>query len=97
VWSCFAYRSVTVTIENDEPHLLRDRFRREQSLATECLCLVCLSGPAAEELFFGPTDDGGDRIDLDMARRYLRDCFADDQIEQQLVRMRLATRASPGH
>jgi hypothetical protein len=24
------------------------------------------------------------------ARRYLRGCFADDQIEQQLVRMRLA-------
>jgi hypothetical protein len=78
---------ITVTIEDGRPHLLRDRFRRERSSATEALAVVCLSGPAAEALFFGPPDDGSDRIDLDMARRYLRDCFADDQIELQMMRM----------
>jgi hypothetical protein len=53
------------------PHLLRDRFRRERSSAAEALCIVCLSGPAAEQLFFGPIEDDGDKIDQQMARRYL--------------------------
>jgi hypothetical protein len=75
-----------VTIEGDRPHLLRDRFRQERSLATEALAIVCLSGPAAEQLFFGP--DGGDEIDQQMARRYLRACFADSEIEFQMLRMR---------
>jgi hypothetical protein len=45
---------------------------------------------AVEAITSAQIDDGSDRIDQQMARRYLRDCFADGQIEQQLVRMRLA-------
>jgi hypothetical protein len=79
----------TVTIDG-HPHMHRDRFRRERSSATEALAIVCLSGPAAEELFFGPANDGGDHIDRQMARRYLRDCFPDSEIGYQLTRMRYA-------
>ena len=62
----------------------------DRTLGGELLAVMCRSGPAAEELICGPIDDGSDRIDQQMARRYLRDCFADGQIEQQLVRKRLA-------
>lgn len=81
---------VLVTIEDDRPHLLRDRFRRERSSATEALAIVCLSGPAAETMFFGAANDGSDQGDLDMARRYLRACFPDTEIERQMYCMQLA-------
>jgi hypothetical protein len=32
---------------------------------------MCLCGPAAEELFCGPSNDGSDAGDLQMAREYL--------------------------
>jgi ATP-dependent Zn protease len=82
----FGLPVVAVTIDG-RPHLHRDRFRRERSSATEALIIVCLAGPSAETLFFGPADDGGDRINIDMARRYLCGCFADNQIELQMLRM----------
>ena len=44
-------------------------------------------GPAGEELFFGPADDDSDFIDQLMARRYLCGCFANNQIELQMLRM----------
>ncbi len=37
----------------------------------EACVVLCLSGPESELEFCGPTNDGGDRIDYSMARRYL--------------------------
>jgi hypothetical protein len=37
----------------------------------ECMVTLCLAGPAAEAYFCGSIEDGADRIDIDMARRYL--------------------------
>ena len=51
---------------------------------------MCLSGPAAEELIYGPITDGSDRIDQQMARDYLRERYADARLEQQYIRMQLA-------
>jgi hypothetical protein len=70
--------------------LLRDRLRRPRDLGIEPLCLVCLSGPAAEQVFCGPITDGADQVDIEMAGGYLRECYSDGQIEQQFARMRTA-------
>jgi hypothetical protein len=80
-------RVITVTIEGGRPHLLRDRFRQQRSLAAEAVAIVCLSGPAAETMFFGLADDGGDHIDRQMARGYLHGYYRDAEVELQMVRM----------
>jgi hypothetical protein len=49
-------------------------------MTAEALCIVCLSGPAAEQDF----------IDQQMARRYLAACFPDAEISYQMLRMRYA-------
>jgi hypothetical protein len=33
----------------------------QRSTGIECLAILCLSGPAAEEMVCGPICDGGDR------------------------------------
>jgi hypothetical protein len=62
---------IHVTIAADGPHLFRDCFSMPANLALESLCVLCLSGPAAEEYFCGRVNDGGDETDYDMAREYL--------------------------
>jgi hypothetical protein len=79
---------VSVTIESNRPHMLRDRFRRERSSAVEALAIVCLSGPAGEAMFCGPGNDDSDLIDRRMARDYLATCFPAAQIRYQMTRMR---------
>jgi hypothetical protein len=64
----FGLPIIAVTIKDNHPHMHRDRFRRERSAAVEALTIVCLSGPCAEELFFGAANDGSDQIDQQMAR-----------------------------
>jgi ATP-dependent Zn protease len=86
----FGIPIIHATIAAGHPHLLRDRFRRERSLATESLAIVCLSGPAAEALFFGSIDDGSDETDQLMARDYLRSYYRDAEIACQMLRMQRA-------
>jgi hypothetical protein len=62
---------VSVTVDPRRPHFLRGAFRQTRDLAIESLVVICLAGPAGEQEFFGPIDDGGDIIDLRMARTYL--------------------------
>ena len=38
----------------------------------------------------GPISDGGDRIDIETARGYLRERYSDAQLALQLERMQLA-------
>ena len=47
---------------------------------------MCLSGPAAEELFCGPITDDGDRVDYEMARHYLADRFDRLRVEAEITR-----------
>jgi hypothetical protein len=54
---------------------MRGRFQRTRSTAIEHLGIICLSGPAAEELFCGPITDGGDHTDLTMAKNYIKDSY----------------------
>jgi hypothetical protein len=42
---------IGATIEHGTPHFMRGRFVRSRDIAIEHLRLICLSGPAAEELF----------------------------------------------
>jgi hypothetical protein len=68
---------VAVTVE-DRPHLHRGPYRAPTyELSLEAMVVLCLSGPAAEELCCGPIDDGGDEPDLRMAREHLSRAIAD--------------------
>ena len=80
---------ISLTIDG-RPHLDRGGFRRESNAAAEALAVVCLSGPAAEELCCGPIIDGSDLVDERQARNYLHAVYPDGQIEFQLRRMRTA-------
>jgi hypothetical protein len=48
---------ISVSIANGVPHLHRARYRAPHDLGLECMVTLCLSGPAAEELFFGSVTD----------------------------------------
>jgi hypothetical protein len=86
----FGIPIIRVTIADGQPHLHRGTYRQQRDLAVESLVILCLAGPAGEELICGAVDDGDDRIDVDAARRYLRDDYPDAEIEYQMLRMRLA-------
>jgi hypothetical protein len=75
-------------INPQHPHFLRDRFTRRADTALEHLCLICLSGPAAEELFCGPIIDNGDFLDMTMARGYVEQGYDELQRGFQLQRLR---------
>jgi len=63
----------------DGSYLRRGFYRQSPDIGVECLSIVCLSGPAAEELCCGPITDHGDRIDRQMARGYLRERYSEAQ------------------
>jgi hypothetical protein len=71
----FGIPIIRVTIADGQPHLHRGTYRQQRDLAVESLVILCLAGPAGEELICGAVDDGDDRIDVDAARRYLRDDY----------------------
>jgi len=76
---------VTVT---GHPHAQCGSWRAPQGLACEALLTFLLAGPEAEKEFCGALDDGGDRIDVDNARRFLSRQFAPLQVGFQLLRYR---------
>ena len=86
----FGIPIIRVTIADGQPHLHRGTYQQRRDLAVENLVILCLAGPAGEELICGAVDDGSDQGDIDTARRYLRDRFRDAEIEFQMLRMRLA-------
>jgi hypothetical protein len=57
--------------DNDTPHMHRGRYRPPHDCGLETMVMLWLSGPAAEELFFGSITDDGDLADYEMAREYL--------------------------
>jgi hypothetical protein len=62
---------ISVSIDNGTPHMHLARYRAPHDCGLETVVTLCLSGPAAEELFFGSIEDGGDLADYEMAREYL--------------------------
>ena len=70
------------------PHAQCANYRPPQGLACEALLTFYLAGSGAEKEFCGASDHGGDRIDVDNARRYLARRFAPLQVGFQLVRYR---------
>jgi hypothetical protein len=81
---------IGATIDPRRPHFTRDGFRRSRNLALEHLCLICLSGPAAEELFCGPIADAGDKLDLAQARAFIADGYNEFMRPYELARLRNA-------
>jgi hypothetical protein len=68
----FGIPIITVTIENDRPHLHRGRYHvSDADLGLESMMTLCLAGPEAEKEFCGPIDDGSGQTDYQMAREYL--------------------------
>jgi hypothetical protein len=84
----FSIPIISVTIENDTPHLLRGRYRPPDGIGLECLVTMCLAGPVGEKLFCGSPDDASGQIDYDMARHYLSDRYDLLQVEAEIVRFR---------
>ena len=79
---------IAVTIEADAGHLYRGHYRERADLALECMVTFCLAGPAAEEFFCGPIEDGADRADYEMARHYLKRQFTPLQLATEFERLR---------
>jgi hypothetical protein len=46
-------------------------YRAPPGIGLEAMCILALTGPASEELFCGKIEDGGDHIDVELAKRYL--------------------------
>jgi hypothetical protein len=82
---------ISVTVE-DRPHLHRGRYHAPTpDLGREAMVVLCLSGPAAEELFCGRIEDGGDGPDLRMAREQVSRAIADPlRVGIELARCRVA-------
>jgi hypothetical protein len=62
---------ISVSIDNDTPHMHRARYRAPHDCGLETIVTLCLAGPEAETLFCGQITDGSDQPDLRMAREYL--------------------------
>ena len=90
----FGVPIVAVTVE-DRPHMHRGQYHAPGPLGVEAMVVLCLSGPAAEEMFCGPITDGGDEPDLQMAREQVSRAIADPlQIGIELARCRVAAENS---
>ncbi len=88
----FGLPIVSVTVEG-APHLHRGRATMPLTTRTELIAIVCLSGPAAEEVYCGPILDRGDAVDLEMARRALRQRYSSElELARELHRHRDAAR-----
>jgi hypothetical protein len=87
----FGIPIIHVTIEADAGHLYRGHYRERAYLGLERIVTMCLAGPAAEEFFCGPIEDGTDRADYAMARHYLARRFDPLQIGVEIARLRDAS------
>jgi hypothetical protein len=79
---------IGVTIEADAGHLYRGDYQQRADLALACLVTMCMAGPAAEEIFCGPIEDGTDRADYEMARHYLARQFDPLKVGVEIARLR---------
>jgi hypothetical protein len=71
----FGIPIISVSISGD-PHMRRARWRAPTgSIGIEAMAVLCLAGGEAENLLCGELADGGDDIDLEMARGYLAQRF----------------------
>jgi hypothetical protein len=68
---------IAVTIDGELPHLHRGHWHSDSAMALANMCVLCLAGPAAEEFFVRPIIDGADRVDVEMAKRYLAEAGVD--------------------
>jgi hypothetical protein len=84
----FAIPIICVSIEHDNPHLLRGHYRPPRDIGLETLCVLCLAGPEAERLFFGSIEPGTDSIDIEMVRKGLARRFGPLRIGAEMMRMR---------
>ncbi len=84
----FGIPIISVSIAADRPHLLRGRYRPAHDCGREHLVTLCLCGGEAEGLICGRIDDGGDLIDLRMARDYLAREFGPLRLATEFTRCR---------
>jgi hypothetical protein len=95
VVACITYgvEIISVTVE-DRPHLHRGHYHPHASdLGLEAICVLCLSGIAAEEYFFGVPipDPAAIQQDLRMARDACSRAIADPwRAAVELARCRVA-------
>ena len=68
----------------------RGPYHAPRDLSLETITTLCLSGPAAEDLFCGPSNDGGAEIDFQMARQILARHFDPLRAAAELSRCRTA-------
>jgi ATP-dependent Zn protease len=82
----FGIPIIRVTVNADAGHLYRGYYSAS-GIGLECMVTMCLAGGAAEEYFCGAIN-GSDRIDIEMAKRYLARQFSVLQIGAELERLR---------
>jgi hypothetical protein len=86
----FGVPILAVTVE-DRPHLHRGPYLAPTpDLGLEAIWVLCLSGPAAEEMFCGRIEDDGDQGDYAMAREYLARHFDPLHAAVELARCRIS-------
>ena len=89
--AAIVYGIKILSVGLDPPNMHRGRYTVEHTFGLECLTVLCLAGIAAEELFCGPIEDGGDEPDLRMAREHLARAIANPlRAVQELARCRAA-------
>jgi len=84
----FGIPIIRVTVNADAGHLYRGYYSAA-GIGLECMVTMCMAGGAAEEYFCGAIN-GSDRIDIEMAKRYLARQFDPLQIEAEIARGRAA-------
>ena len=91
VLGCLTFAIPIIEVRIDPPHLHRGRYQPpSRDLGLEAMCTMSLCGGAAERLIF-PDSDGGDEIDLQMVREYLKPRGALRMLGE-IERMRTAAR-----
>jgi ATP-dependent Zn protease len=84
----FGIPIIRVTVNADAGHLYRGYYSAA-GIGLECMVTMCMAGGASEEYFCGAIN-GSDRIDIEMARRYLARRFDPLQIEVEIEHARAA-------
>ena len=84
----FAIPIISISIVAAVPHLRRARYQPRHDAGLESLVVMCLAGPAAEQLFCGSIESDTDRTDIEMARRYLAQRLQPVQIAAEMMRLR---------
>ncbi len=86
----YAVPVVGITIDSEQPDLYHGEFLAAADIGLEALVVICLSGAAAVQHFFGNVTPDSDHGDIAQARQLLSRRYNELEIGLQLSRYRSA-------